>query len=258
MIKLQIEDATLVTLDKALLPHVQWKSIRVGDLEGVDSEVLNTYLFKMSKPVIKSLIKNKRVNPSSLDNDQWVEVLENAYQEGWDVLSDVQMPYSAIRHIMENHRMRNRYGQQIARTQDRVPVAEALKVMDANTLNNVMFNNSNPALIHFMFTDEGLTILKSRANVIRHLRYLSTEEFAKVGRSFRNRRVSPAILRRASACDTGQRYCRDVLRSLNRDSITWNEAIQELRTNPVLRKRDSLSHYMDWVYERSEHLELAE
>ena len=42
MIKLQIEDATLQTLDKALLPHVQWKSIRICDLEGVDTEILNT------------------------------------------------------------------------------------------------------------------------------------------------------------------------------------------------------------------------
>lgn len=259
MIKLQIEDATLLTLDKALLPHVQWKSIRICDLEGVDTEVLNTYLFKMSKPIIKSLIKNKRANPTNLSTEQWVEIMEVAYyQDGWDVLADVQMPYSVIREILDNNRLARRFGSQIARSQDAIPVAEALKLLEWREFNDILISSRNPAIRHFMFTDEGLAILKSRSdNIIRNLRYLTTEEFAKIGRQFRNRSISVRALNRAGACDAGQRYCRDVLAELNRTSITWNEAVHEIRTNPVLRKRTHLLHYMDWIYERSEYLEEA-
>lgn len=256
MIKLQIEDATLVTLDKALLPHVQWKSIRIGDLEGVDTEVLNTYLFKMSKPIIKSLIKNKRVNPTNLSTDQWVEILDVAYyQDGWDVLADVQMPYNVIREILDNNRLVRRFGSQIARSQDAIPVVEALKLLDWRDFNEVLISSRNPAIRHFMFTDEGLAILKNRTEVTRNLRYLTTEEFRKIGRDFKNRTISTRALNRAGACDAGQRYCRDVLVELNRTSITWDEAIHEIRTNPVLRKRTHLLHYMDWIYERSQYLE---
>jgi len=256
MIKLQIEDATLLTLDKALLPHVQWKSIRICDLEGVDTEVLNTYLFKMSKPIIKSLIKNKRANPTNLSTDQWVELLETAYyQDGWNVLADIQMPYTVIKDILGNNRTARRFGSQIACTQDAVPVTEALKLLDWREFNDVLISSRNPAIRHFMFTDEGLAILKTRNDVTRNLRYLTTEEFRKIGRDFKNRTISTRALNRAGACDAGQRYCRDVLVELNRNSITWDEAIHEIRTNPVLRKRTHLLHYMDWIYERSQYLE---
>lgn len=256
MIKLQIEDATLQTLDKALLPHVQWKSIRICDLEGVDTEILNTYLFKMSKPIIKSLIKNNRATPTNLNTEQWLEILENAYyQDGWNVLDTVQMPYHVINEILSNNRNARRFGSQIACTQDSIPVLDAIKLLDWREFNEILISSRNPAIRHFMFTDEGLAVLKSRTDVTRNLRYLTTEEFRKIGRDFKNRTISARALNRAGACDAGQRYCRDVLTELNRTTITWDEAIHEIRTNPTLRKRSHLLHYMDWIYERSQYLE---
>jgi hypothetical protein len=255
MIKLQIEDATLQTLDKALLPHVQWKSIRIGDLEGVDAEILNTYLFKMAKPVIKSLIKNKRAVPSNLSTEQWLELLQISQYEDWDLLSAVQMPYRVIREILDNEYNRRNYGRAIASTQDSVPVVEALGLMNYHDLNNILCTNSNPAIKHFIFTDEGIAIMKKRHDVVRSLRYLTTEEFQKLGRTFKNRTINPRVLNRAGACDSGQNYCREVLRELGRTSITWDEAIQEIRSNPTLRKRNSLMSYMDWIYDRSQYME---
>lgn len=255
MIKLQMEDATLLTLDSALLPYVQWKSIRLSDLEGVDNEVLNTYLFKMSKPLIKSLIKNKRANPKNCTTEQWIEILEHAYyNEGWDILSDVQMPYNVIQDIVNNQIQLRRYGSRIARSQDAIPVVDALKLIDIGDLNKLLFNSLNPAIRHFMFTDEGIEIIKSR-NFTKGLQYLTTEEFNKLGYSIKNRTISTKSLNRADACDAGMKYCRDVLRELNRDSITWDEAIQEIRTNTNLRKRSHLLTYMDWVYSRLSRLE---
>lgn len=255
MIKLQIENATLNTLDKTLLPHVQWKSIRICDLEGVDSEVLNTYLLKMSTPVIKSLFKNKRVTPTNLSTQQWIEILETYYQDDWNLLDSVQLPYTVIQEILSNERNARRFGSQIASTQNSLPVVEAIKLMDIDGFHDTLTTSCNLAIRHFMFTDEGLDIMEKRNNITRNLIYLTTEEFRKLGRHFKNRTISTRSLNRAGACDTGQRYCRDVLAELNRTSITWDEAILEIRNNPNLRKRDKLLHYMNWIYDRSQNLE---
>lgn len=259
MIKLHIEDATLSTLDPSLLPHVQWKSIRVGDLEGVSTEILNKYLFNMSNPVIKSLLKNKRVQTENLTIDQWKDVLTSAYNEGWNILQLFQLPYDAIQAVLEDNYLNHWYSSSIAETQLALPVTDALKMLNANSFNNMIVSGSNPALRHFMFTDEGVAIIKSRQRdgIVRRLRYLTTEEFAKFNVSFKNRTITPTILRRANACTDGQRYCRQVLTELGRDSITWDEAMIELRVNPALRKRSSLMQYVDWVYDRSSELELV-
>jgi hypothetical protein len=258
MIKLQIEDATLSTLDPSLLPHVQWKSIRVSDLEGVDKEILNKYLFKMSTPVVKSLLKNSRVQPDNMDIEEWKQVLTSAYDDGWNILKVLQLPYDVIQAVLEDSYLNRRYGERMAETQLSLPVADGLKLLNSNSFNNMIISGSNPALRHFMFTDEGIEIIKKRGDgIVSRLRYLTTEEYAKFNVTFKNRTINPQVLRRANACSDGQRYCRLVLKELGRDSITWNEAMIELRVNPTLRKRSSLMMYVDWVYERSSTLESA-
>ena len=255
MIKLQIDDATLATLDPSLLPFVQWKSLRLADFEGVSEEVLSANLFKMAKPVIKSLIKNNRVTTTSITDEQWIEIIDDAYNNSWNIMETVQLPYSVIMFILNDRRQRDRWSRSMATTQTAMPVTELLQYVDVGGLDNILYHGTNPALAHFMFTDEGLAILKERKINTRYFRSLTSAEFEKVGVRFRNRRISVQLLDRAGACDNGKSYCRKFLNELGLDSITWDEAIVMIRNSKKLQNRPSLYSYVSWVHERSNNLE---
>ena len=251
MIKLVIEDATLATLDAALIPFVQWKGLKVSDLEGVSEEVLSKNMFKMSTPVIKSLIKNKRVSTPSLTDAEWNDLAIVMHREDKNIFEFVQMPYSALRYIMDQHYGANRFANHIAMSQESFPVQDALEHLSISQLNYVLIKNSLHALLDFMFTEEGIAIMKKK-NGLHHLQFTTTDEAHKLGlngNALKNRRISTQLLRRAGACDAGANYCQRILRELNVESITWNDAIMRIRNSPKLQQRDSLIGYMNWIRE---------
>lgn len=254
MIKLCIEDITLNQLEPKLLPFVQWKSLKVSDLEGVSDEIISKYIFQMARPVMKSLIKNKNINLSHLTDEQWVELVHEAYNEDYSLFDYFQLPYSALMKLLETDRNVNRYSTAMAKTQKNLPVQEALRYGSTSFLNNVLLTNSNPALIDYMFSEEGVENLKKKSHH-QYLYYMTSEEAAKIGvRSIKNRRISPELLRRAGACHNGVSYCSKMLKELNLEQITWDEAINTIRNNPKLQKRSSLLEYMEWIYQRSSYL----
>lgn len=251
MIKLVIEDATLATLDAALIPFVQWKGLKVSDLEGVSEEVLSKNLFKMSTPVIKSLIKNKRISTPTLTDAEWEELAVDMYREDKNIFEFVQMPYSALRYILDKPYSSGRFAQHIANTQESFPVQDALEIMSVGNINHNLITNKLPALTDFMFTPEGIEIMKKKGN-LNYIQFTTTEESRKLGlqgNALKNRRISTALLRRAGACDAGANYCRRILSELGVESITWNEAIHRIRSTPKLQTRDSLISYMNWIRE---------
>lgn len=249
MIKLVIEDATLATLDAALIPFVQWKGLKVSDLEGVSEEVLSKNMFKMSTPVIKSLIKNKRVSTPALTDAEWEELAIDMHREDKNIFEFVQMPYSALRYITNQHYGAIRFANHIAMSQESFPVQDALEHLNTGQLNLILIKNSLPALLDFMFTDEGIAIMKKK-NGLQNLHFTTTEESRKLGlqgNALKNRRISTQLLRRSGACDSGASYCQRILRELNVESITWNDAIMRIRNSPKLQQRDSLLGYMSWI-----------
>lgn len=251
MIKLVIEDATLATLDAALIPFVQWKGLKVSDLEGVSEEVLSKNIFKMSTTVIKSLIKNKRISTPKLSDDEWNDLAIDMHREDKNIFEYVQMPYSALRYILEQNYGKSRFASYIATTQESFPVQDALECLSASQLNTVLIQNTLPALVDFMFTEEGIEIMKKK-NDLRYVQFLTTEEARKLGltgNALKNRRISTQLLRRAGACDAGANYCSRILKELKIESITWDEAIVRIRNNPKLQQRNSLISYMNWIRE---------
>lgn len=256
MIKLCIEDATLATLDPALLPFVQWKGLKVSDMEGVSEEVISQNLFKMNSSVIKSLVKNNRVQVTNLTNEQWYELTTEMHQSGTNIFDIVQMPYRALKYILEQNYAKNRYALAIARTQQSLPVQDALGILDISSLNEVLYTNSTPALVDYMFTEEGIKVLKDKNSSVTNLIFITTDEAKKLGltgkNAQRNRTIDPRILRRAGACDAGSNYCNRILKELGVERITWNEAIMAIRNSPKLQNRDSLRGYMNWIRNNSE------
>ncbi|AMM44105.1 hypothetical protein FDG95_gp437 [Pectobacterium phage vB_PcaM_CBB] len=254
MIKLCIEDITLNQLEPKLLPFVQWKSLKVSDLEGVSDEIISKYIFQMARPVIKSMIKNKNIDFSHLTDDQWVDLVHEAYNDDYSLFDYFQLPYSALMKLLESDRNVNRYASAMAKTQKNMPVQEALRHASNSFLNHILLTNSNPALMDYMFSEEGIAQLKEKRHS-QYLQYLTSEEAKKIGaRNIKNRRISPELLRRAGACHNGVSYCSKMLKELNLEQITWDEAIHTIRNNPKLQKRSSLLDYMEWIYQRSSHL----
>jgi len=255
MIKLCIEDATLATLDPALIPFVQWKGLKVSDLEGVSDEVISQNLFKMNSSVIKSLVKNNRVQVTNLTNEQWYDLTTDMYQSDTNIFDMVQLPYRALKYILEQTYAKNRYGTAIASTQHSMPVQDSLEILGMSSLNEVLYTNSIPALVDYMFTEEGMKVLKNKGSGLSNLIFVTTDEASKLGlsgSSLRNRKIDPNILRRAGACDAGSNYCSRILKELGVERITWNEAIMTIRNSPKLQKRDSLRGYMNWIRNNSE------
>lgn len=248
MIKLCIENATLATLDPALLPFVQWKGLKVSDMEGVSDEVLSQNLFKMNKAVIKALIKNQRVNTSSIEDTDWYEIAREMYSNGDNLFDYVQLPYKTLKYIISQ---RTSFQRMIASTQHAYPVQESVNSIDINSLNHVLYKNSLPALTDYIFTDEGAKHLKNAiGRNICNLTFITTDEAKKLGlegNAVRNRTISVSILNRAGACEQGRNYCGRILRELGVESITWDEAIKTIRSNPKLQNRDSLKDYMEWI-----------
>ncbi|AFC21984.1 hypothetical protein GAP32_524 [Cronobacter phage vB_CsaM_GAP32] len=254
MIKLCFEDKTLKDLDANLLPFVQWKSVTVADTEGVPTEVLSKYVFEMAKPVMKSLVKNNRIDLSNLNTKQWIDLIDEANRDGYSIFDLVQVPYGVIMEIMNDGTRRRRHASKIARTQNQMPVELALKHLDTYSIKDVMRTGSNMALLDYMFSDEGVSILKLEHNV-NHFTYVTSAEAAKLGLKIKNRTISTGVLRRAGACSNGMSYCTKILKELNVDSITWDDAIKTIRSNPKLQNRASLFEYMDWIVAHSRRMD---
>lgn len=251
MIKLCV-DTTLSELEDKFLPYVQWKSIKVSDLENVDDAIISKYIFQMSEPVIKSVITNQKhnIDLSHLSDEEWEELVNDAYNSGYNLFKYFQLPYSALMHILKTDRNVNRHASAIAQHQINFPVQEALKYVNYVSLNNMLLTNSNPAIIDYMFTDEGAEKIKEIKNKI-NIVYVTSEEAKKIGLSVKNHRINPEILRRAGACNNGISYCTKMLKELNRSEITWDDAIKTIRSNKKLQTRSSLLEYMHWIFNAS-------
>lgn len=252
MIKLCFEDKTLNDIDENLLPFVQWKSLKVSDFENVNSEIISKYIFELARPVMKSLIKAGRVNLSGIDDATWLTLADEAYYDGYNLFEIFQLPYSAIANILNNTNACNRHASNMAATQVNMPVADAIKHMSTYKISQALLKNSNPALIDFVFSDEGIAIMKTKR--INDLRYLTTSEAKKLGFETKNRTISPEILRRAGACGNGISYCTKMMKELGVTSIKWDDAILTIRNNPKYQTRSALLEYMEWIYSRSSYL----
>lgn len=255
MIKVNF-DTKLKDLNADLLPFVQWKAVTLADLEDAPTEVLSKYVFEMARPVMKALITKKRVDISGISTDEWIGLLDECYNSEAYLLSDyVQLPYHVIMTMMETNYYRNRYGQAFARTQKQMPVEMVLKFLSLHYIGELLRTNSNPGLTDFMFTDEGIAIIKekmdetSNINHRNFLAYITSEEGEKLGIKVKNITISPELLRRVGACDAGYNYCKKILRELGVERITWDDAVLTIRKDKKLQKRDSLKSYIGWIVE---------
>ena len=246
MIKLVIEDKTLADLDAALLPYVSWKSLKLSDLDNVSDSIISDYSYAMNTSVVKSLLKNNRINIKKLSDEHVMDMIENAYMSNFNIFDYIQLPYHLIKHILDNDILCNRYATKMADTQSNMPMKDAIKHFYGHSLDGVLYNNSNPALIDYLFSTDGINTyneLKYKPNI----NFITSTEAKKLGLNIKNRTINTEVLRRAGACDAGQNYCKKILSELNVESIKWDDAIMMIRNDPKLHNRAKLREYMMWI-----------
>lgn len=251
MVKLIIEGKKLSDFEPELLKFVEWKSITLDDIDGLSEEIVSKYLPYMSKSVIKHLIKKKQISTLNLSDDEWENLIVECINSGFkDIFNYIQIPYSVASKMV--NRKNSYYLNEMLSTQHSIPADVVLKKISGLKLNEILRTNSNPAIIDFMFTKEGIEIFRKRN--ISSLTYITSTESKKLGLTTgvpKNRRITPELLRRAGACDAGSSYCTRILKELGVDSITWDEAVMTIRNNPKLQNRPSLMTYMSWIKDNS-------
>lgn len=252
MIKLIIEDATIDNLTSEQLKFLDWKSLTKADVDAASTQIISTNCTKLSVNMFRHACKTGKVTSDAMSPEEWIDFIKEniVYTEDQrPFFSSVQLPYSVVNHFlnMTDRYSRNRYVSILMQTQKCIPMDTILADIDSSTLNAILRTGSNPALIDYMFSPEGVEVLKRRKFTNDDLAYITSTEAEKIGLRRKNYTISPKVLSRAGACSDGINYCRRTLKELNVDSIKWDEMIQVLRTNKQICSRAAVHNYISWI-----------
>lgn len=263
MIKLIMENTSINDLTPEQLKYLDWKSVTKSDLENTKPEIISANISKLSPNTFRSVCKMGKVSFDAMKEDEWVDFINEHVRYNDDMeqfFGNLQLPYSLIQKLLNGYRA-NSMKNIIYRTQHSVPMDEILKNIDnLNYLNYILRGvDKNDALIDFMFTEEGLAILKTKRSAqLQNLQYLKSTEAEKLGLRVKNHTISPEVLRRAGACSDGINYCRRTLKELGLEKIKWDDMIDILRTNHKIATRPAIYNYVGWIIQSSRNLSRVE
>ncbi|QOI71417.1 hypothetical protein pEaSNUABM50_00556 [Erwinia phage pEa_SNUABM_50] len=258
MIKLILNSTKLSDLTSDQLKFLDWKALSRDDVTESDNEFVVANLNKFSTNLKKHLITSGRINSSAMDHDQWIAFIQehSYYSSDIDVFKHVQLPYSVVNQLLTD--TSHRYRSRIVSTQSCVPIEVAIEQVSATEMNDILFSNSNPAIVDFIQTPEGAEAVKKRGkSFLNSLRYLTSAEGERLGVRVRNHTISVEVLRRANACDDGCNYARRILKELDLPSIKWDDAVLRIRNSSKLQGRQALRSYIQWIVESRDRVESA-
>lgn len=252
MIKLIIEDATINDLTSEQLKFLDWKSLTKTDLDAASTEIISKNCAKLSINMFRHACKTGKVTADAMSTDEWIDFIKEniVYNDDQKAFfGSVQLPYSVVNHFMNmsDRYARNRYVSIIMETQKCIPMDMILADISSSSLSTILRTGSNPALIDYMFSPEGIEIVKRRKFTNDDLAYLTSTEAEKIGLRRKNYTISTKVLSRAGACSDGINYCRRTLKELNVDSIKWDDMIHVLRTNKQICSRAAVHNYISWI-----------
>lgn len=254
MIKL-IMDVSINDLTPEQLECLDWKSVTKTDLEDVKPEIISANVDKLSPNTFRAACKMGKITFDVMTEDEWIDFIHGHIRYSDEIeqfFSSVQLPYSIIHKLLHNsNRSSASLRNAIYSTQKSIPMGEILKNTSTGHLSTVLRGvNKNSALIDYMFTEEGLEILKSKGS-LGNLQYLKSTEAEKLGLRVKNHTISPDILRRAGACSDGINYCRRTLKELELEKIKWDDMIEILRNNHKIASRPAIYNYTSWIIQSS-------